>query len=280
VAIETHYKIESPETPSPRRVEDSPVLKRLKEPQNIEDITDSLLEAMLIECMIDPFVKNRLENFQGKFFERKKKSDFELIVNYMKCLFTAINEQVDVQKMIHKRLNTPIGPNNFQKVRLCSPPFFKDRESDVQIFEYSPILDISLYIQMEEILKESVYKESGLGEESIEQRHILHKMVFDSLNELLDFNRVYGLQGVPLKCLTGFEGEQKLEKEECAKVLEKCKNQILDFCKFRAGVLKEKEPGLAAIESIDAIEVLREEMTQKILKEFVRDFWFILFLGL
>jgi hypothetical protein len=37
---------------------------------------------------------------------------------------------------------------------------------------------------MEEILKLSVYQEEGLDSKSIEDRHILHKMVYDCLNEL------------------------------------------------------------------------------------------------
>ena len=80
-----------------------------------------------------------------------------------------------------------------------------DLGEDNQTFFYSPVLPISLYIQMEEILKLSVYKEEGLDPKSVENRHILHKMIYDSLNELLDDKRVYGISGKSFEFKKGFK---------------------------------------------------------------------------
>lgn len=125
-------------------------------------------------------------------------------MNYLKCLFTAINEQVDVQREIKINLNTPIGPNNIQKIKLCSPPMLHflnhhltDFNEDLEVFEYRPVLGIQLYIQMEDIMKQSLYLDENLSPVEIERRHILHKLVYDCLNEALDYRRLWGLDGRP-----------------------------------------------------------------------------------
>ena len=298
--------------------------------KEVEDITTALLEALIIECLLDPSVRkvltkphsqesppqaqqppqqetsqnsNRTSTTISKNNAnnapidprthpsalntrptRPKLTDQELITNYLKCLFTAIEEQPEVQAGIHRRLNTPIGPTNLQKVKLFAPPFLTQRDAEVEIFEYSPVLDIGLYIQMEEILKQSVYLEEGLDEVQIERRHILHKMIYDSLNEVLDHRRVYGLEGKPLSCLSWFSEAPEIVEKEVFGILEKGQKQVLEYSQFRAGLLKENEPGLAdvvanevALQGVDLIEVLREEVVVNIVKKFVSSLEFELF---
>lgn len=251
----------------------------------IDNLSDALLDALVTECLTEYPVNTKHQLLKKQLDYRmthsssgiNSLSDFEKIINYLKCLFTAINEQPHVQRKIHKSMNSPIGPNNLQKIKLCSPPlqpiFSKHSnqldDSSEDAFEYSPILSIELYIQMEEIMKQSVYLDEQLSKEEIERRHILHKLIYDCLNESLDYKRVHGLEGLPFEFLTSNPKNPYISTSNCAHILENVRQEILDYSSYRAGILPEKEPGLVQMEGVDAIEVLREEIFKKILNDFV-----------
>lgn len=235
-------------------------------------------------------------------------SDFELISNYLDCLFTAIYSQSHLKEGIHSKLNHPVGPSNLQKIRLLSSRLqleatqasqigVTDQEEENQGFFYQPVLPISLYIQMEEILKLSVYQEEGLDAKSVENRHILHKMIYDSLNELLDDKRVYGIGGMGFQFKRSFKHQPLITQEvifgpnhselndfstrivEFARsgVLFEIREKVEKFSKVRAGVLKEKveregweEMG---VRGVDVIDVIREEVIKSIALEYVGQFY-------
>lgn len=251
----------------------------------VESLAEALLDALITECLHEHPINQKLKISSNQLIsEISTLSDFEKIINYLKCLFTAINEQPHVQRKIHKNMNKSIGPNNLQKIKLCSPPLLPfnlhhqkettNESMEADIFEYSPILSIELYIQMEEIMKQSVYIDENLTREEVERRHILHKLVYDCLNEVLDYKRVYGLEGLPFKFLTGSGKEEYISTKKCATILENVRQEILDFSCYRAGILPEKEPGLVEMEGLDAVEVLREEIFKRMLKDFVNYFLF------
>ena len=44
-------------------------------------------------------------------------------------------------------------------------------------------------------MKQTLYVKERLSEAGVERRHILHKLVYDCLNEALDYKRIWGLEG-------------------------------------------------------------------------------------
>ena len=122
---------------------------------------------------------------------------------------------------------------------------------------------------MEDILKQSVYLDEGLLPEDLERRHLLHKLVYDCLNQLLDYKRVYGIDGVPLRFTPRFKPKGVISHQNCSLFLEEAKQKVVEYCSYRAGILPEKEPGLVSLEGVDAIEVIREELFKRILTDFV-----------
>jgi hypothetical protein len=147
---------------------------------------------------------------------------------------------------------------------------------------------------MEEILKLSVYKEEGLDSKSVENRHILHKMIYDSLNELLDSKRVYGISGKSFSFKKGFRPQIGITQEaifgpnhqelndfslrivEFAKsgILYELREKVEKFSKVRAGVLKEKveKEGWEelGVHGVDVIDVIREEVVKSVAEDYVR----------
>lgn len=97
-----------------------------------------------------------------------------------------------------RKLNTPIGPNNVEKLLMCVSIILDQELEDLAGFEYEPILDIKLYIGLEEKLRDTLYKSMQLSGIEMERKHILHKLIFDSINENLDHKRVFGLKGLPM----------------------------------------------------------------------------------
>ena len=95
-------------------------------------------------------------------------------------------------------MNTPIGPNNSEKLLMCLSIILDQELENLGGFDYEPILDIKLYISLEEKLRDTVYKSMKLSNIEMERKHILHKLIFDSINENLDHKRVFGLKGLPM----------------------------------------------------------------------------------
>ena len=126
-------------------------------------------------------------------------NDLEKVKEYTNLLFDHISTEEDTLDGIVLRLNTPIGMSNQQRLLMCSPTLPKENFSEADFtFEYLPILEISTYISLEEKLRNSLYEDLNLDSVEMEQQHIFHKMIFDSLNETLDYKRLHGLTGIPM----------------------------------------------------------------------------------
>lgn len=59
---------------------------------------------------------------------------------------------------------------------------------------------------------------------------------------------------------------------DCANILEETRNRVLSDASMRAGILPDNEPNLISIKGVDALEVLREEVFNIMLDDFVRIF--------
>jgi len=84
---------------------------------------------------------------------------------------------------LRDNLNIPLGPSPAKKLLLFS--CVNDFEEDDKIieesnnFDYVPILEISIYIKLEEKLKKTFYAEMDYSGKQIEISHIIHKLCFD-----------------------------------------------------------------------------------------------------
>ena len=57
---------------------------------------------------------------------------------------------------------------------------------------------------------------------------------------------------------------------DCAEILEDTRSKVLIDASMRAGIIQENEPGLEALENIDGLEVLREQVLNSLLSDYVR----------
>ena len=57
---------------------------------------------------------------------------------------------------------------------------------------------------------------------------------------------------------------------DCAEILEDTRSKVLIDASVRAGLIQENEPGLESIEAFDGLEVLREEVLNSMLSDYVR----------
>ena len=130
-------------------------------------------------------------------------------------------------------------------------------------FDYEPILDISIYIKLEEILKETTYVEKGYLPKQMEISHIVHKLVFDCLNEGLDYQRVYGIKGIPLPTKDKKNLTTWISPNMCRKIIDKCKNLVVFWNGFRCGTFLDNDPVLQIQADPDICEIIREEALMK-----------------
>lgn len=69
-------------------------------------------------------------------------------------------------------------------------------------------------------MRVSSYREMNMDALEMEQKHIFHKMIFDSLNETLDYKRVYGLSGRPMAFSIDKKTIEVISKKETWALLE------------------------------------------------------------
>jgi hypothetical protein len=93
------------------------------------------------------------------------------------------------------RLNTPIGQTDLQKLLLLSPLIPFEELRTMALEDYDSVLDLNIYIEIEEQLMELVYNKEDLSAFQVEQKQIYHKLIFDAYNEKLDHLRLYGIAG-------------------------------------------------------------------------------------
>lgn len=89
---------------------------------------------------------------------KKLYDDLALIDTYLKHLFEFIEQDYSTRQGILRKLNTPIGPNNTEKLLMCVSIILDQELENLGGFEYEPILDIKLYINLEERLRDTLYK--------------------------------------------------------------------------------------------------------------------------
>lgn len=241
--------------------------------QQADRITDFILDSLISELSSEGVMRSAFGQKEEKEVEYVEPvplfSDIDNILEYLKNLYHEINITPEEQKMIHQRLNTPIGPNNFHRLMMCSSSVLNQDFEIEGGFDYEQILDIRLYISLEEKLRDSLYVEKELSASQMEREHILHKMIFDSLNEKLDHRRVFGLKGIPMNYQTSSKEPKTITARDCARILETSRNEIMQWAMMRNGVLPEKEPVLQKIQDVDAVEIVREETMQRLLDDYV-----------
>jgi len=170
---------------------------------------------------------------------------------------------------IQTRLNTPIGHTDLHRLLLASP-LLPEADADVLApFEYEPVLDIKMYISLEETLREGQYKVRGLDGFEMEKEHIVHKLIFDSLNECLDYKRRGGVGGGAIKFGSKYRDQRYFQECEVMDVLLKAREEVLGWSKVKAGALMEKEPQFGYYSDTDGLEIVREKSMASLIHEYV-----------
>ena len=226
----------------------------------VEDVIESLMDHLAHDETFARLVKK----------PQAEVNDLEKVKEYTTLLFDHISQEVDTLEGIVLRLNTPIGMSNQQRLLMCSPTLPKENFSEADFtFEYLPILEISTYISLEEKLRNSLYEDLNLDSVEMEQQHIFHKMIFDSLNETLDYKRLHGLTGIPMSFSIKEKQSVYIGVEQAWSLLFQAKDEIEKWSILRNGILPEKEPDLTKIKDFDAIEFIREEKVFDLIQEYV-----------
>lgn len=185
-----------------------------------------------------------------------------------------INESPEEQFDIHSKLNTPIIHSDLNRLLLASSSTIGVDSSIMNQLGYESILTIQLYIKIEEELRDSQYIEKGMSMSEIEREHIFHKLLFDSLNENLDFSRVGGLKGIPPTFSNTYQKLKPVTPHECAFILEQSKRDVLDWASEHNGLLVEnyksqynQDVSEGAIG--DTLEGIREETLVRHLNQYI-----------
>lgn len=78
---------------------------------------------------------------------------------------------------------------------------------------------------------------------STELEHIHNKMIFDCCNDILNFFRPFGLNGVPYPWKAGSKAlkTQKVTEENMIEVLEKMQTKVIDWASYLCGYFGEND---------------------------------------
>jgi hypothetical protein len=231
-------------------------------------ICDFITENLILEIFTDSSrLRNKFMKASGllkRSLQNKEKID---IGNYIDTVVMKSQSTLTGRTTAMKRLNTPIGQTDLQKLLLLSPliPFQELRS--MMLEDYDSVLDLNIYIEIEEQLMEFVYNKEDLSAFQIEQKQIYHKLMFDAFNEELDHLRVYGIGGKQPGFLTTFKKQEPVDSNGVSRLMERAREEVLRWSGCKCGVLAIEEK-----ENINAqeLEDVREEALSLQATEYVQ----------
>ena len=236
-------------------------------------IADFILENLILETFTNTSkVRERLSKASRKIMKYKQSKVGYDVSKYISLVFAHINESPEDQLDIFSKLNTPIVQTDLQRLILASPTVAVHELESVVGVPYESVLNIQLYIKIEEELRDTEYIERQLSVSDIEREHIFHKLLFDALNEKLDYCRIGGLKGHPPKFFSSYKEPKKITPDQCAQILEQSKNELMEWTLEKNGLLYEN----AKNEELEALDNIREEALLKHLASYaisVEDKW-------
>ena len=231
-----------------------------------EIITSFILENLIIESLSEDFCLPKFIQILGPHLRGIETSS---IASYIDHLFRELKTTDPIFQITTNKLNMPIGHNDLQRLLLASPLLTDTDHDDVGLFDYEPVMDIKLYICLEEMFRDSDYKTRQLDGFEMEREHIIHKMIFDSMNECLDYRRKGGISGVGMKFSKKYRPEVDFDHAMTQNTLQAAKQDILRWNNMKCGTVMEKEPIFSYNNDSDGLEVLREKLMGGLLKEYV-----------
>jgi hypothetical protein len=229
-------------------------------------ITSFILENLIIESISEDFCCPKFIQILGPHL---RMLEFTAISSYLKHLYEMVNRDPTQQHSILNKLNKKVGHTDIQRLLLSSPLLTEKDLESLGGFEYEPVLDIKLYIQLEEQFRETEYTEKHYDNFEMEKEHILHKMIFDSLNENLDYKRRFGVNSSAPDFFVQNKEVEEIKAEKCATILEEARKEVLQWSMLKNGTLIEKEPQISYNSDLKNLEVMRETGIQSLLKDYV-----------
>ena len=228
-------------------------------------ITSFILENLLVEAVAEDHCINKFIDILGPTLLHLESSRFE---NYLSRLMDRVlGDEIETVTVL-KRLNTPIGPSDIQRLMMSSPNLSEADQESLSSFLYEPVLDVKLYVSVEESLRETEYKVRELDQVQMERQHIVHKMIFDALNEVLDYKRLYGISGKPMPFETGFKTQTPYKAADLRRIFNSAFSKLRSWEKIKAGRLLEKDPKTKHNEP-EELEKIREKALEEIVTEYV-----------
>jgi len=229
-------------------------------------ITSFILENLVIEAISEDFCLPKFVAVLGAHGRQLEQRELQ---RYVDVLFELIASSPAETADICRRLNLPIGHSDLQKLMLASPLIPEADQETIGSFEYEPVLDIRLYIALEERFREEEYVAKGFDNFEMEREHITHKMLFDSLNENLDYRRKGGIAGLLPKFSRKFREPSDFSPTECSAIIAAAKQEVLLWASMKNGTLMEREPQFGYYNDVESLEQVREKAMVSLLQEYV-----------
>lgn len=235
-------------------------------------IADFILENLIMEVFsCSQRLREKMVEGYRRIVNSRGANTVNEIIEYMAQVFTFINESPEEQMDIYTRLNTPIIHSDLNRLLLASALVDPSDQIAISALPYESVLNIQMYIKLEEDLRDSIYTDEGLTNSQVEREHIFHKLIFDSLNEKLDYERVGGLRTILPTFFSAYRPEKRITPEDCATILEKGKKEVLEWSLERNGLLPENLRREAQCEevNIEALDLAREDALTKHLNSYI-----------
>ena len=225
-------------------------------------IADFIMETLLMEVFsTSSKLTGRMVDAYINIVSKRNSKSISDIRGYLSDVFTYINDSPDEQMHIYIKLNTPIIHNDVSRLLLASSIVEAEDQIAISALPYESVLNIQMYIILEEELRDTIYSDKGLSNTEIEQEHIFHKLIFDALNETLDYERIGGMKTILPSFFSAYKPERQITPEDCAVVLEKSKQTVLEWSQERNGLLAENLPRESISDELNfaRLENIREE---------------------
>ena len=144
---------------------------------------------------------------------------------------------------------------------------------DEQI-QYNPILDAEIYIQLEKIILND-QDNSNFNDFQTDVAHVHNKMLFDSLNEILDTKRSFGIQGEVYPNRLLWRPHTIIKEQSLATILHSSINKLMEWNSYMCGFIHDKDDSFGQIIcnlEEEIINQIKEDRLFKLVQAEVADF--------
>jgi len=214
-------------------------------------LTDQLLDHLLCELCADADFHKILFKSDREDTEKEDPqidddgeavlydTDYDVVENYLKSLFVVVNADSAEQGHIYLKLNQHCERDLRQEVKAASKSVLSGK-SLPQTLSPIKILSDDLFGKVQKFYEVNLYSIGSCSSDEIKKRNHIHKVVYNAFHETLMMMKMERDFATQVRNASyKLTNNKRVTPKDCALILEKCREHVLESSTTSFGMLPE-----------------------------------------